>query len=59
MNNRANIRQLMGSRSAENQEKVRAEKEEQERLFAMEEAQKASIERQEENRISKYLGMIC
>ena len=56
LNNRANIRALMGTKSYENQEKKRAEKENKEKLAALEEARKQNIERQEEIKISKYMG---
>jgi len=58
LNNRANIRTFMGTKSYENQEKIRSEKENKEKLAAMAEANKKDIERKEEIKISKYLGII-
>ena len=48
----------MGTKSYENQEKIRSEKENKEKLAAMAEANKKDIERKEEIKISKYLGII-
>jgi len=57
LNNRANIRTFMGTKSYENQEKIRSEKENKEKLAALEEARKQNVERQEEIKISKYLDL--
>jgi len=55
LNNRANIRTLMFTRCAEHKEKKRAEKEAKDQIVAEEEARKARIEKQEEERIARYL----
>jgi len=47
----------MGSKSSENQEKIQAEKEAQEKLEAEEEAKKQKLERQEQEKISKYMSI--
>ncbi len=58
MNNRANIRCLLGSRSEENQEKVQKEKNEKVRLATIEAEKKTKIDRQEEVKMSRYYGKI-
>ena len=57
LNNRASIRALMGTKSAENQDKIIAEKEAKEKEVAEERARLLEIQRQEEVKISRYMDL--
>jgi len=57
LNNRANIRALMGARSVDNQERKQADIEAKAKIVALEQAQKDKVVRQEEMRMSKYMDL--
>jgi len=57
LNNRASIRALMGTKSFENQDKIRAEKEAEEKEAELERARELEIQKQEETKIGKYMDL--
>jgi len=57
LNNRASIRALMGKKSDENQDKIKAEKEAEEREAALEKARQLEIQKQEEVKIGRYMDL--
>lgn len=57
LNNRASIRALMGNKSDENQDKIKAEKETQEKEAAREKARALEIQKQEETKIGRYMDL--